>query len=331
MSLTRRTLLAAAPLAAAAPIGGSALAQSANPASTAAPPAAPTQQAPSFYRFKVGDFTVTAFHEGINNRPLDAGFVKNAPLEDVQKAAERAFLPKDRLPISFTTLLVNTGRNLVLIDTGFGDNGAASVGGTWRNLRAAGVEPGQIDTVIISHFHGDHITGVRLKDGSDAFPNAQVVVPTAEWAFWMDDAKMSAAPDAMKGAFQLVRRQFGPIQAKVGRYESGKEVVPGITALDASGHTPGHSIFAITSGNGRLLAVSDITNHPALFVRNPDWAAVFDMDADQARATRRRVLDMAASEKMQLAFYHAPFPAAGHVVKDGNGYEFVPVQWSSVL
>jgi glyoxylase-like metal-dependent hydrolase (beta-lactamase superfamily II) len=157
------------------------------------------------------------------------------------------------------------------------------------------------------------------------------MVPAAEWDFWMDDAKMNQAPDGMKGAFQGVRRVFAPIAKDVKRYDAGKEILPGLTSVAAPGHTPGHTAYMLSSGNGKLMIMSDITNHPALFVRNPDWAAVFDMDADQARATRRRLLDMAATERSQVAFYHAPFPATGFIAKDGNGFMYVPVQWSTAV
>ena len=319
MSPSRRTFLAAGPaLGAAALTPGAASAQAAGGASVS-----------GYYRYKVGDIEVTAFHEGTGARPLDAAFVRNAPLDQVQAALAKAFLPTDKLNITFTTLVLKTGGKTVLIDTGFADNGGPTTGQTYRNLPAAGIDPKAIDTVVFSHFHGDHIQGARLKDGTLAYPNARMMVPEPEWAFWMDEGQMSRAPDGLKPGFQAVRRVFGPEASKVERFAWGKEILPGITALEAPGHTPGHTIFAIASGNARLLAVSDITNHPALFVRNPDWSAVFDMDADQARATRRRVLDMAAADKLQLAFYHAPFPATGHIAKDGNGFEFVPVQWGA--
>jgi glyoxylase-like metal-dependent hydrolase (beta-lactamase superfamily II) len=145
----------------------------------------------------------------------------------------------------------------------------------------------------------------------------------------MDDARLGSAPEAMRGAFQNVRRVFAPVAANVKRFEPGAEVAPGITSVAAFGHTPGHCVFMISSGSGKLMFMADTTNHPALFVRNPDWSAVFDMDADVARATRRRLLDMAAAEKTQVHFYHAPFPATGFITKAGNGFEMVPVQWSS--
>ena len=325
MPITRRTVLAAAP---AVTLGGSALAQ----AQTQAPAQTSStgRQAPGFYRYKVGDIEVTAIHDGFARRPLE-GLVRNANLGDVQKAAVDVFLPADALPITFTTLALRTGDRLVLIDTGNGDSGAPTTGRWMANFRAAGFDPAQVNTIIISHFHGDHINGLRLKDGTAVFPNAEVMAPAPEWSFWMDDGRMAQAPEGLKGAFQNVRRVFGPMAKDVKPYEAGQEVAPGVTAVAAYGHTPGHTAFALSSGTGKLLAVSDITNHPALFARNPDWQAVFDMDGNQARDTRRRMLDMAAAERTQVSFYHAPFPATGHIAKAGNGYEFVPVQWAPDL
>jgi glyoxylase-like metal-dependent hydrolase (beta-lactamase superfamily II) len=291
---------------------------------------ATVNQAPGFYRYKVGDITVTAINDGFARRPLE-GFVRNAELADVKKAMERAFLPADALPISFTTLAIQNGGKLTLIDTGNGDSGAPTARNWMTNFRAAGFDPKDVSTVVFSHFHGDHINGFRLKDGNAVFPNAEVMVPEAEWAFWMDDAKMNAAPEGMKGAFAGVRRVFGPVAKDVKRFADGKEVVSGITAVAAPGHTPGHTTFMIASGNAKLIALSDLTNHPALFVRNPGWSAVFDMDGPQAAETRRKMLDMVSSERAQVAFYHAPFPATGHILKSGDGFEFVPVQWTPAV
>jgi glyoxylase-like metal-dependent hydrolase (beta-lactamase superfamily II) len=325
MTITRRTVLASTALAA-APLGAPALAQ------TAAPAPAPAQgsgsrQAPGFYRYKVGDIEVTAINDGSAPRSLE-GFIRNAELSAVQQAAREAFMPQDTIQNTFNALAIKNGDRLTIIDTGNGDMGAPTTGRWMDNFRAAGFDPSQVNTVVISHFHGDHINGLRRKDGTAVFPNAEVMVPAAEWAFWMDDARMNQAPENARGGFQGARRVFGPIAKDVKQYEADKEVVPGLTSIAAYGHSPGHTAFMLSSGSGRLLILSDTANHPALFVRNPDWSAVFDMDADQARATRRKMLDMAASERAQVAFYHAPFPATGHIAKDGNGFRFVPVQWS---
>jgi glyoxylase-like metal-dependent hydrolase (beta-lactamase superfamily II) len=254
-----------------------------------------------------------------------------AELSAVQQAARDAFLPQNTIQNSFTALVLNNGGRLTLIDTGNGDSGAPTTGRWMENFRAAGFDPSQVNTIVISHFHGDHINGLRRKDGTAVFPNAEVLVPATEWAFWMDDARMNQAPENMRGGFLGARRVFSPIAKDVKQYEMDKEIVPGLTSVAAPGHTPGHTAYMLSSGSGKLLILSDTANHPALFVRNPDWSAVFDMDADVARATRRRMLDMAASERAQVAFYHAPFPATGHITKDGDGFRFVPVQWSPAV
>jgi glyoxylase-like metal-dependent hydrolase (beta-lactamase superfamily II) len=317
MTIDRRTVMATTGAVVAAACMGK------PPGASAAAPLA-TTQAPGFYRYKIGDLQITAINDGMFRRPLE-GFIRNAELPAVQKALEEQAMPTDGLAIPFTTIVVNDGRKLTLIDTGNGNSGAPTSGTWMANFRAAGFAPEQVDQIIISHFHGDHINGLRLKEGQTVFANAEVHVPEPEWAFWMDDARMAAAPEAMKGAFNNVRRVFGPMKDAVKRYAAGKEIATGVTAIAAHGHTPGHMAFAV---GGKLLVLSDTTNHPALFVRNPGWQAVFDMDGAAAEATRRKLLDMAITDKMQVAFYHAPFPATGNVVKDGAGYRMLPISWN---
>ncbi len=320
MSITRRTMLAgtAAAGAAFAAVG---------PAFAKAPMSG--QQAPGFHRFKIGSFEVTALHDGAVSRDMPKGFVRNASDAEVSAAFTEVGLPGDKLTITFTTLVVNTGDKVVLIDTGNATGG--TVGNTAKQLAAAGIQPGDVDVVAISHFHGDHIGGVRGADNALVYPNAEIVVSEKEWAHWMDDAKMNAAPEAARGGFQLARRQFGPVADKVRKIAWEKEVVPGVVAVEAAGHTPGHTAFLIASGNQQMMFVGDITNHPGIFVRRPEWQAIFDMDPQGAIATRKKLLDRAAADKIRLSFYHAPFPATGFVVKDGAGYEFLPALWSNTL
>lgn len=319
--MSRRTVLAAAGVAAAVPVAG---------ARAAAPAAG--RQSPGVYRYKVGSFEVTAITDGVGRRPLDASFVRNAPLDEVKKALDDAFIDRETLPITFTAVVVNTGSRLILIDAGTGGRLAPTAGQLYENLAAAGVDPKAVDTVLISHFHPDHIGGVRLKEGGLAFPNAEVVVPEAEWAFWMDDGAMSRAPAALAPAFKMVRAVFGPMAKDVRLYKGETEPTPGVYAIPAYGHTPGHTAFRISSGDEQLLVWSDTTNHPALFVRNPGWHAVFDMDPETAEATRRRMLDMAATDKLLVAGYHFPFPAVGHIAQRGaREYAFVPEQWNPAL
>ncbi len=315
MTITRRAALAAG------------LAAVAMPAATrAAQPLAGTQ-APGFYRYKVGEYEITAINDGAAHRPLE-GFIRNASLEELRKVLGESFMAQDRITIPFTTLVVNTGKKLIMLDSGNGDLGAPTSGTWMANFRAAGFDPANVDAVAISHFHGDHINGLRRKDGTGVFPNAEILVSETEWAFWMDDAKMAAAPDGMKPAFQNVRRVFGPIAKDVTRYAWDKEILPGITSVAAPGHTPGHTVFAVQSGTSRFMMMSDLTNNTNIFVRRPDWQAIFDMDGEVARTTRHRMLDLAATEQMQVAFYHAPFPATGFIARDGAGsYRLAPAIW----
>lgn len=312
------------------PLGMITPAHAQSPAPTPPAPTPSAPQAPGWYRYRIGDMVVTAINDGVARRPLE-GFIRNAELPAVQEAMRQAFLPTDVVPIPFTTLVVQTGGRLVLIDTGNGDAGAPTSGTWMANFRAAGFDPAQVSSVIISHFHGDHVNGLRLRDGTAVFPNAEIQVPAPEWAFWMSDERMSAAPEAMRGGFANARRVFSPIATQVKQFTPGADVAPGITSIAAFGHTPGHCVFMLASGTGRLMYMADTTNHPALFVRNPDWSAIFDMDADAARATRRRLLDMAATERSQVHFYHAPFPATGFIAKDGNAFQMVPVMWSPAI
>jgi glyoxylase-like metal-dependent hydrolase (beta-lactamase superfamily II) len=322
MSFSRRDLMAGA-------AGAAALGALPGVAEAKAPLSG--KQNASFFRQKVGDFEVTTVNDGFFARPV-AGFVKNAMDDEVKAALAAARNPTgENVFIPFTTPVVNTGSKLVLIDCGNGDSGAPTSGTWMSNFRAAGFDPKDVDTIIISHFHGDHINGIRLKNGDAVFPNAEIMVPQAEWAFWMDDARMNNAPDPMKPAFQNVRRVFGPIAKDVKQFESGKEISPGITAIAAPGHTPGHHVYMVSSGNGKLLCLADTTNNPHLFVRNPDWQAIFDMDGAQAAQGRRRLLDMAVTDKLQVHLYHWPFPATGFIEKDGAGFRAIPATWSGAL
>jgi glyoxylase-like metal-dependent hydrolase (beta-lactamase superfamily II) len=322
MDISRRTLLAAAPAAAAASTFGL-------PAVAAAPPVG--RQVPAFYRFKVGDFEVTALLDGIVTGPLNPARIPNVPVEDVRKVMESQFMPVEPTVNYFTQLTVNTGSRLVLIDAGFADNGAPTTGQLRTNMAAAGIDPKQVDTVLVSHFHGDHINGLRLKDGAATYANAEIAVPQPEWDFWMDDARMNNAPEAARPGFAGSRRVFAPVAKDVRRFEWGKEVAPGITAMRSDGHTVGHTSFVVSSGGKSLLVVGDASNDPRLFARNPEWHLVFDADKAAAVQTRRRLLDMAAAERMQVVFYHAAFPATGFVSKNGNAYDWHPAQFSPVL
>ena len=227
--------------------------------------------------------------------PIDEKFVRNASSAEVNDALAAAFLPPKILPISFTALLVNTGAKLVLIDTGTAGQIADTAGSLLDNLKAAGIDPKAVDTILISHFHPDHIDGIKTKDGAKIFPNAEILVPEPEWDFWMDDANMSKTEGTVKRYFLNARRIFKDIAKDIQRFKPGNEVAPGIVSVPAYGHTPGHTAFAIHSGSQSMLAMSDTVRNPYLFARHPDWQPAFDMDGPEAVEARRQMLDRVAS------------------------------------
>lgn len=306
-------------------LAGGVAALAARPAWGAAPKA--SAQGPGLYRYKLGDIQLTALYDGLWPVKIDDDFVRNAGSAAVNKALAAAFLPPDVLPVSFTVLLVNTGGKLVLIDAGTAGQIADTAGVMFANMTAAGIEPAMIDTVLISHFHPDHIDGIKTKDGEKVFRNAEILVPEPEWAYWMDDGTMSRAPARIQVYFRNARRIFGDIAGEVRRFKPGAEVAPGITSIPAFGHTPGHTAFSIASGNRSMLVMSDAVRNPYLFARHPDWQPSFDMDGPLAVKTRRQMLDRVASDRMLVEAYHFPFPACGHIARSGKGYEFVPSEW----
>src|ERR1700712_2116644 len=329
MELTRRHAFAGAAAIAAAPFLAS------RPSQAAA--SAADKQAPSFYRYKVGDALVTVVSDGRRTFPLEESLITNAKKAEVSDALAKAFLPRDTFTIYFGPLVINTGGKVVVIDTGNGPAAKVDTKGAAGqfadNMAAAGFDPKAVDMVVISHFHGDHVNGLLTADGTPAFPNAEVLVPAAEWKFWMDDGEMSRAPAGrMQGLFKNNRNIFEAALKKKGTpYEWGKEVAPGLLAVETVGHTPGHTSYVLSSGADKVYIQSDVTNHPTLFVTHPDWHLMFDQDPAMAETTRRKVYDMLVADRMRVQGFHYPFPSNGFVEKDGNGYRLVPAPWSPVI
>jgi glyoxylase-like metal-dependent hydrolase (beta-lactamase superfamily II) len=322
--MQRRTLLTTAAAAIAAPMLDLSGAR-------AAAPFAPTQ-APGFYRYKMGGYEITTLHDGARSFPMPDAFVANVPKDKALAEAAASFMPAGKVTVPFNPTLINTGSKLVLIDTGNGPVPDGVVGRLFPNLAAAGITPEHIDLVIISHLHPDHINGLRTKDHALAFPNAEIIAPETDWAFWMSDENMAKATTTIdKNYFANTRKILTGLESRIGRYSWGKEVGPGITAVATPGHTPGHTSFAIASEGKSMLVQSDVTNIPEFFLRNPDWHVTYDHDPELAQNTRHRFYDMAATEKMLVAGYHFSFPSVGHVEKAGTGYRLIPVAWSDAI
>lgn len=292
---------------------------------------APQAQAPGFYRFKVGSFTVTTVHDGFVARPLE-GFVRNAPLTEVQGVLRDAFLPTDRMVIPYTVTFLDTGRDLVVFDSGNGVTPAgATIGRMITNMQAAGFDPAKVTRVVMSHFHGDHVNGLLNVEGLAAFPNAEVIVPEAEIAWWGDATNETRSPEGQRANFANSARRLAPYAARMRRAGPDSEVIPGVRSVAAYGHTPGHTCYHIADGTEQMMFVADTTNRPELLARRPDFHIIFDFDAVAAEATRRRIYDRVATDRIRITGYHFPFPANGYLAKEGSGYRFVAADWSSAL
>jgi glyoxylase-like metal-dependent hydrolase (beta-lactamase superfamily II) len=330
-NLSRRSVLSGAVAAGAA----AAMSTAQRSAKAAAP--LNDKQAAGVYRYKVGSFEITVLNDGANRMQLPADLVANASKDQVNAELAANFMDKDVFVGPYNPIVVNTGQKLVLIDTGTGEAALGpSKGATGLllgNMATAGIDPKAIDTVIISHYHGDHVNGLLRADNSLAFPNAEILVPADEHKFWMDDGERSRAPKGrMEGLFTNNRRVFsGEVVKHLRTYDSNKEVVPGITAVATPGHSWAHTSHVVASGSAKVFVQADVTHVPFLFARNPGWHAFYDQDGPKAEATRRRIYDMLVAERMLVQGFHYPFPSLAHVEKSGTGYREIPVPWNSSI
>lgn len=322
ISMNRRLLLGGAGTAAlAAPLlmSRAAFAQPANPSSSADINHA---MPPETHRFNVGKFEVVVIKDG--SRAMETPgetFGTDQSAEAVSELLEANFLPTDKFVNSFSPVLVNTGSDVVLFDTGMGEGGRANgMGRLVEGMTAAGYTREDVTIVVLTHMHGDHIGGL-MENGEPSFPNARYVTGQAEYDFWVDPAR--AGTPAEQG-HQGVLKSVKPLAAKTTFIVDGGEVVSGITGMAAFGHSPGHMIYNLESDGRRLVLTADTANHFVLSLQRPEWEVRFDMDKAAAAASRKKVFDMLATDKLAFLGYHMPFPAVGYVEKLDTGYRFVP-------
>jgi glyoxylase-like metal-dependent hydrolase (beta-lactamase superfamily II) len=281
------------------------------------------------HRYKVGDIAVTVLSDGFRVSSPD-GYILNAGKDELLATLAEAGFPTDHMRNVYAPVLIETGGKRVLIDTGNGPAVfAQSKGERGRlllNLAAAGVDRNAIDSVVISHFHPDHVNGLLTADNTAAFPNAEIMVPEQEWNFWMDDGEMGrASKGRMTELFHNNRRVFDALDRKATRYAWNRDVAAGVTAVGTPGHSIGHTSFVVSSGAAHVFIQGDVHNQVVVFSKHPEWQGGFDQDPVQACATRRRVYDMLVAEKMPVQAYHHPFPGLSQVERDGTGFRIVPI------
>ncbi len=322
--VTRRGLFAGAAVLAAA----SALPDHARAAPVALPLAGP----PRFYPFKIGAFDALSISDGaLVIEPLFPSVGLNADAKEFEALAVDHFLDARHDHFHMNHLLVNTGRNLVLVDPGGTSALGPLMGALPANLRLAGVDPRDIDTVIITHAHPDHILAVTGPDGALMFPNAQYYIGEAEWAFWSQETPDLSGlhfPEDFKAFTRATAKAvFAAIGDRLHLIKGEAEIVAGVHAVPTPGHTPGHLSLIISDGNETLFHTTDVIHHSVTAMAHPEWQPIFDQDAVLAVVTRKKMLDRLASDRTLTMVYHFPFPGLGHVARRAGAYAWEPQTW----
>lgn len=279
-----------------------------------------------FYRFKLGTAECTVVSDG--QLPLGdpaKAFLKITP-DEIGRELHDNFLPASNAVLEQNILVANFGDRVVLFDTGMGTDAlfGAGTGKLQSTLKQAGIDPAGVDDVVMSHAHIDHCGGLIGDDGKPNFPNATYHIGEPDFAYWTDDAKIPADYPARPHFLGQARKNLLPVKDKIRFYKDGEEILPGITALAAPGHTVSHTIFMIHAGDQQLCYIGDLAHHPVLLLERPRTQFAFDTDPAQSAESRVKMLGMLAGDRTALLAYHFPWPGIGHVAKAGDGFRFVP-------
>jgi glyoxylase-like metal-dependent hydrolase (beta-lactamase superfamily II) len=298
----------------------------ASPASVPRPAA--TIPTPGFYRFRLGDFTITVLGDGEAHFPAEV-FGVNVSAQEREEFYTRRLLSLERIRLPITPAVIDTGRRLILVDAGTGAGGDPHPPTGWlpRSLAAAGIEPDAVDLVILTHAHPDHLGGLLdAASGALRFPNAEVVISDTEHTLWSPADVASRMPQWVQdfGIIEVNHRVFAALGERLRTVRMEGEIAPGIRSVGSPGHTPGHIALVVSSGGEDLLMVGDAIANSHTHFERPDWQLALDLDMAGAPRTRRRLLDWAATDRLILQGFHLPFPGVGHAVRDGSAYRWFP-------
>lgn len=321
ITLNRRRIMRGAGLGAAGMLagGGQALGQAAQPKGGNA----------GHYRFRVGDIGATVLSDGVIGGPPRV-YASDAPEQELKDVLQRAFLPLDHMTLNLNTLLIEVGGRRVLIEAGAGQTMGPHGGRIFARLSEIGLTANDIDVVVVSHTHPDHVGNLRAADGGSAFPRATIFAPKADWVFFVSgepDLSYMPVPEEFRRRFgAAIKRSVEPIAKNVQLYEAGAEIVAGLTTIAAAGHTPGMVSFLVHSGRDQLLLTADLAYHPVVNIDRP-WRPGPDRDKDAALGARQRIFDRAAADRIPVLGFHYPFPGLGHLLRTDSGYAWVPAGW----
>lgn len=284
---------------------------------------------PGHYRFRIGEIAATVLSDGLIGGPPRV-YASDAPEAELEDVLRRAFLPSDRMTLNLNTLLIEINGKRILLEAGAGATMGPAGGRIFDNLAALGLAATDIDIVVVSHTHPDHVGNLRAADGGKAFPRATVLAPRPDWEFFVrndPDLSYMPVPEDFRRRFgAAIKRSVEPVAGTVELYEAGADIVPGLTTLPAIGHTPGMANFLVHSGNDRLLLTADLAYHPVVNIDQP-WRPGPDRDKETALASRQRIFDMAAADRLLVLGFHYPFPGLGRMHRTDTGYAWVPANW----
>ncbi|WP_319411314.1 MBL fold metallo-hydrolase [uncultured Cohaesibacter sp.] len=279
---------------------------------------------PGVVRRRIGDIQVTALLDGYMEMPAGLFSAPKAEAERLKKLAFKSSQP-NLSPVN--AFLLTVGDRLILIDSGAANSFGPTLGRLPQALAANGIGVEQIDAVLLTHMHPDHIAGTIDASGQAVFPNAEMILPEADFRYWHDDGAMAGAPNAFKPFFSGARQAVKAYRGRTTQISGEKEVMAGVRALPLHGHTPGHTGYLVTSGDEALFIWADIIHNATFQLAHPEWGPTFDVDPAQAAKTRQRALDMAAADELMVAGMHLPFPAVGYIEARTEGFGYMTADW----